>query len=104
MQIEEFKEIRKGSLLGFARVRLPSGMIFHDVGIYQKEDRVWASPSSKPKFTRDGQQLRDRQGKALYAPVVSFVDRATQDRFSSGVIEALREAHPEVFDRRDAAE
>jgi hypothetical protein len=40
---------------------------------------------------------RTADGKARYEPCVSFEDRATQERWSNAVIEALRLAHPDVL-------
>jgi hypothetical protein len=95
--IEEFKAVTRNTLCGFARVRMPSGVIFHDVSVHQKDGAVWASPPSKPAIGRDGAMLR-RDGKAVWQPIVSFASKEVRDRFSVAVIEALRLARPEVFD------
>ncbi|MGD0107539.1 MAG: hypothetical protein ABSC06_26395, partial [Rhodopila sp.] len=85
------------SLRGFARVALPSGMILHDVAIHIAGTTAWASPSSKAMLGRDGATMRDSSGKVRYVPVVSFASKETRDRFSMGVIEALRLAYPDVL-------
>jgi hypothetical protein len=95
--IEEFKAVRKDSLRGFARVRLPSGMILHDTGIYYNGETWWAAPPSKPVLDRSGRQIV-KAGKRQYQPTVSFVSRGKGDCFTDGVIAALRVSHPEVFD------
>ncbi len=95
--VEEFKAVRKDSLRGFARVRLLSGMILHDTGVYYNGETWWASPPSKPVLDRSGKQVV-KAGKRQYQPTVTFVSREKGDRFTDGVIAALRVSHPEVFD------
>ena len=94
--IEEFKAVSRNSLRGFARVRMPSGVIFHDVGIYGKDGTRWASPPSKPMLGRDGAQIK-RDGKPRWTPVVSFAAKEVRDKFSGAIIAAIEAAHPEAF-------
>jgi hypothetical protein len=94
--IEEFKPVTRNSLRGFARVRMPSGVIFHDVGLYQKDGERWALPPSKPILGRDGTQIK-RAGKPAYQPVVSFVSKEARDRFSGAIVAAVEASHPEAF-------
>ena len=95
--VEEFKSLSKNRLRGFARVRMPSGVIFHDVSIHNSNGSWWASPASKPQLNRDGACMRGKDGKIVYTPIVSFASRELRDKFSSAVIEAMRLAHPEAF-------
>jgi hypothetical protein len=95
--IKDFKSIRAGALLGFADVHHPSGMILHRCSIFAKDDKAWASPPSKQVIGRDGTVQKTADGKVRYEPTVSFVDRATQERWSTAVIEALQLAHPEAL-------
>jgi hypothetical protein len=102
--VEEWKPVGKNTLLGFCRVRLPSGMVLHDVAVHMKNGRRWASPSSKPRLGRDGLQLRDPDGKSLWTPIVSFETKAIGDRFSAQVIEALRREFPNALPDPAAAQ
>jgi hypothetical protein len=95
--IEEFVAVARNTLVGFARVRTPSGLIFHDVAVHQKGDNAWAAPASKPQLNRDGVQLKGPDGKGLWVPIVSFASRELRDRFSSQVIAALRASHPDAL-------
>lgn len=99
--IEEFTAVVRNSLVGFARVRMPSGVILHDVGIYKKDlkkdGKAWATPGGKPILGRDGTQMRGRDGKALWVPVVSFATKEGRDKFSAVVVAAIEAAHPEAF-------
>jgi hypothetical protein len=96
--IEEFKPIRRNSLLGFCRIRMPSGVIFHDVGVHFSHGSFWAIPASKPQMGRDGTQLRAKDGKPLWVPIVTFATKELRDRFSVVVVGALRASHPEAFE------
>jgi hypothetical protein len=87
--VEEFKAVTRNSLRGFARVRMPSGMIFHEVVVHHSGDTWWASPAARP--------VSDKAGKSTWQPTVTFASKEIRDRFSAGVITALRISHPEVF-------
>lgn len=93
--VEEFSARRANTLRGFAKGKLPSGIILHDVGIYVDSGRAWASPSSKPMLSRDGTVLKDAAGKIRYSPIISFETKELRDRFSSFVVEAVRLAFPD---------
>lgn len=95
--VEEFKAVRSNSLRGFARVRMPSGMILHDVALHQRGDERWASPPGKPVVGRDGTQIV-KAGKAVYSPVISFASKELRDTFSSAIVAAVEAAHPEAFE------
>jgi hypothetical protein len=54
IKILDWRTLRKGSLLGFAKVEFRSGLIISDVTILTSEKGPWASPPSKPMIGRDG--------------------------------------------------
>ncbi len=83
--------------MGFAKVELPSGMILSDVTILKGDRGPWASPPSKPMVGRDGVALTDQNGKTKYSPIIEFASKDIRERFSTGIIEAMRAAHPSVF-------
>jgi hypothetical protein len=95
--VSNFKPVVAGAMRGFVDVHMPSGMTLHRCSIFAKDDRVWASPPSKQVIGRDGQVQRMPNGKARYEPNVSFVDRATQERWSIAVIDAVRLEYPDVL-------
>jgi len=95
--IVEWLPVRRGALLGFTKVELPSGMVIADVTVLTSERGPWASPPSKPILGPDGMSLKDDRGKTQYQPVIEFTSKDVRDRWSSVVIAALRETHPEVF-------
>jgi hypothetical protein len=96
--IEDFRALRKNSLRGFVRVRLPSGMILSDVAIHAGSDhKAWAAPPSKPMIDREGHVLRDPEDKVRYVPIIAFAAKGHRDRFSALVVAAVLEAHPEAL-------
>src|SRR5438105_1202288 len=95
--VQDFAPVAKNSLLGFAVIQAPSGLVFHDVSVHRQGDAMWACPASKPMLGRDGTQLKDAAGKLRWTPIVSFRDKRTRDRWSRGVVEALKEQRPEVL-------
>jgi len=95
--IEEFVAVERNTLRGFCRVRAPSGLVLHDVSVHRKDNSVWASPPSKPMLNRDGIQMKDANGKPLWSPIISFVNREARNKFSGAVVDAMRLAHPGVF-------
>lgn len=96
--IEEFKPIRKNSLLGFAKVRMPSGLIFNDCPVCTTNGKVWASPASKPAMTSAGTQLIGANGKPVWQHIVDFASKELRGKWSDAVIAALRQSHPQVFE------
>jgi hypothetical protein len=96
--VEEFSAVTRNTLRGFARIRMPSGMIIIDVGVHVRDARAWASPPSKPMVGRDGQQMKDTDGKLLWSPIISFASRGHRDRWSDAAIAAVRQSHPQAFD------
>jgi hypothetical protein len=97
MKIVDWRPLRRNTLLGFATVEMPSGMVMAEIGIMRADRGEWAAPPSKPQIDRDGVGMKDAAGKLKYTPIISFTSKEVRDRFSNAVIEALRAAHPEVF-------
>jgi hypothetical protein len=65
----EFRPARRGSLRGFASVRLPSGLVINDIVVGESSGRPLALLPSKAMLDRDGNPLRDDDGKVRYTPV-----------------------------------
>jgi hypothetical protein len=105
VRIVDFRSVRRNSLLGFARVELPSGMVIADVTVMLAgtTGRPWASPPSKPMVDREGVVLKDPNGKIRYTPIIEFTSREIRTRWSDAVIAAMQAAHPEAFVPRAAA-
>ena len=97
-RIIEWRPLRRNSLLGFAKIELPSGMVISDVTILSGDRGPWASPPSKPMLDRDGVAMKDQRGKIRYSPLIEFTSKEIRDRWSAAVIVAMRAAHPEAFE------
>lgn len=95
--IEEFVPVARNTLRGFARVRMPSGMIIADVAIHVRDGRAWASPPSKPMLDRSGVQMKGNDGKPQWVQLILFTSRELRDRFSDSVVAALRQSHPDAL-------
>lgn len=95
--VESFTPMAKNSLIGFATVRAPSGLVFHDVGVHRKNDSARASLASKPMINRNGFVMKDGEGRVRYTPVVSFSDKMVRTRWSNAVVAALEEQRPEAL-------
>jgi hypothetical protein len=96
-RVIDFRPLRKNSLLGFAKVELPSGMIVADVTVLNSCKGPWASPPSKPMIDRDGVVMKDSNGKVRYVPIIDFKSKEIRTKFSEGVIEAVRRFDPEAL-------
>lgn len=97
VRILDWRPLRRNSLLGFAKIELPSGMVIADVTVLIGERGPWASPPSRPMIDRDGIVLRDEKNKIRYQPIIEFTSKSVRYRFSAQVIAALRQAYPAMF-------
>jgi hypothetical protein len=57
----------------------------------------WIGLPSNKQTNKDGTPRLDPKGKALWAPIVDFADRAARDRFCHIVLDALGRAHPQAL-------
>ena len=73
-----WKPLRKGSLVGFVSITMPSGITIHEVSILETNGKFWASPPSKPMIDRDGRVMIGDDGKRRYTPIIEFADRDTR--------------------------
>jgi hypothetical protein len=96
--ISNWKARASGSLVGFFTVQVPSGLVFNELMLHERNGQFWLSFPSKPMIGADGGVMRDENGKARYdAPLISFANWEAKERFTQLVIAALREAQPAVF-------
>ena len=98
VKILDWRPLPKNSLLGFAKIEFPSGMVIADVTVLTSERGPWALPLSRPMLNRDGVVIKDEAGKIRYSPFIEFTSKEIRNRWSDAVIQAMRAAHPEVFE------
>jgi hypothetical protein len=79
--IADWKPHHKHTLIGFASVRLPSGMVIHKVTVHEKGEARWVGLPSR-EWTND-------QGVKQYAKLIEFTDRRIANKFRDQVLEAL---------------
>lgn len=89
----EWRPMKRNSLLGFAHIQL-GALKIKDVTVNINTGRLWAGLPAKPMIDRDGNAIRNEQGKIKYVPILEWDNKATGDRFSESVILALEEKHP----------
>lgn len=97
LHLVSFKEVRKGSLVGFATVRLPIGLKIVDCPVCVSHGKAWAALPAKPQF-KDGLPIRDERGKLAYSPILEWRDKRLRDAFSERVVALVRQQHPDALD------
>jgi len=100
MQLLGFRAVRKNSLRGFAIIKLPNGLIIHDVVIGQggRAGAAWANLPSKPMIDSAGTALRDDAGKIRYSVVNEWSSLDNRSEFSRRVVALVRAQYPDALD------
>jgi DNA-binding cell septation regulator SpoVG len=87
LKITNFRPHEKGSLKAFFSVTLPSGLVIHEVKLFEKESgNRWLGLPSR-RFT-------GKDGTASYTPILEFRDRESCDAFRDAVLTALEAIQP----------
>jgi hypothetical protein len=87
----DFRPLQRNTLLGFAKVRVPTwNLIFDGVAIHEKDGRTWAQLPARPMLDAVGDVVKEDDGKTKYMRMAWFDDREAADRFSAAVVEAVR--------------
>ena len=98
MRVTEFVARRSNSFRGFGTLEQPSGQMIHDVGFHTRDGRHWAQPPSKLRLDRNGQHMKDPDGKGLWTPIISFTSKDVRDRWSAAAVAALPDSFPAAMD------
>ncbi len=72
------KPMRKGPLIGFVDLEMPSGLIVRGLMLFEKNNKRWCSFPSKEFSKQDGTKG--------YSPLLEFSSRDISDRFQSAVV------------------
>jgi hypothetical protein len=97
MRLVSFRALVKGALRGFANVELPNGLRITDCPVLVSGGKAWATLPGKPQIGQDGRQIVV-DGKKQFAAILTWLDRATADRWSAAVIELVRAKYPRALD------
>jgi DNA-binding cell septation regulator SpoVG len=93
-----------GTMLGFAAAQLSSGMIINDLQIMRgSKGALWAAMPSVKQVDRDGNPVLGPNGKPLWTDFVEFQDKETRERFSTMIVDLVRDAHPGDLDDEGAS-
>jgi hypothetical protein len=103
--IEEFRRVRRGSLVGFVTLRVRQWFLrVHGVSIHELKGSRWASMPARPQISRAGELIKG-ECKIQYSPVIKISSPEARAAFSAAVIAALLEFDPSAFDViKEAAE
>jgi hypothetical protein len=98
MVLEAFKAMPKGTLRGFATVKLPNQLTIADCPVFIANGRAWATLPGKPVIDRASGRHVEADGKKRYSAILAWPDRGTADRWSDAVVALVRQAHPGALD------
>jgi hypothetical protein len=93
-----FRPWPQNTLRCFASLRLADiDLIIHDIAVHQKGGARWAQVPAKPQV-RDGELIKDADGRIQYIRMLDFGSRAARVTFSAAVVAAALEHAPDSFD------
>jgi hypothetical protein len=97
--IVQFRPLRRGTLVGFVRVRFGSGLVLDDVSVHRGSDNVWCNPPARAMLDQQGNTIRDpNTGKVKYAGLIDFATTKIRASWQRQIIEALHVAFPHALD------
>ncbi len=91
MKCIAYKQLVRGSLLGFADLQLDNGLILLSCSHHTSNGKQWVNPPSRPQLDAARQVMTDAAGITRYAPVVAFADKAIRYRWSDAAVAAVTE-------------
>jgi DNA-binding cell septation regulator SpoVG len=91
MQTEVWRRVEStSSLRGFFTLRLPSGLVIHDLSLHEREGSRWVQLPGKPLIGRDGRQLTTpKTGRLAWDVVVEIPDSKTRAKFQDEALRAI---------------
>lgn len=82
--ITNTKPMRRGTLIGFFDLEMPSGLIVRSAMLFEKNGKRWVGFPSKEWTKGDGTKG--------YSPLLEFASRATADKFQAAVLPLVERA------------
>jgi hypothetical protein len=99
-QLLDWRPLHKNTLVGIAKVRFSSGLTIAEITVHRSGSRVWASPPARP-WIENGALVIDERGRPRYQQIIEFANHGVRASWSRQVINALCEAHPDLFPEMD---
>jgi hypothetical protein len=94
----EFKPLVRNTLRGFAEVHIGElKLTIKDIPCHTKNGKCWVQLPAKPQV-KDGELVKNDEGKVQYTPMLTWDSRAVADAFSASVVRAVRAHTPDAFD------
>ena len=84
-----FKPLARGSMLGFADLQMPSGLILKGCSLLESNGRRWVNPPGRPQLDADRKAMLDDAGKIIYAVSIDFSTKAIRSRWSAEAVAAI---------------
>jgi hypothetical protein len=82
--VNNAKQMRKGTLLGFFDLEMPSGLIVRGAMLFEKNGKRWVGFPSKEWIKPDGSKG--------YSPLLEFASREISGKFQAAVLPAAERA------------
>jgi hypothetical protein len=86
----DWRPCERNTLKGFCKIKVPAwGLVIDGVAVHAKEDRKWAQLPARPQVDKDGNVIREDDGKIKYAKILEFDNKRKAWDFSDAVVEAV---------------
>jgi hypothetical protein len=95
--LRSLKPIRKGALIGFTLVSLPSRLQIDDVSVLLSHGSVWATLLAKRVVTSEGVVKLSDAHKTQYVSSLCWRYRAQIQEFSTVIVEPVRATDPKLL-------
>jgi DNA-binding cell septation regulator SpoVG len=96
MRLLGWRRLPKGSLLGFAEIELPIGLVIREIPVLRGPEGPWAALPGKPELDRDNRTVRlGPDGRPLYRELMVWRSRRLREAFSERVVALVRAAYPD---------
>jgi hypothetical protein len=93
LQPLDFRPMRKGKLLGFAKIELPNGIRISDIPVSTGRQGAFATMPRRPILGSDGRQKPDSNARPQDVPFLERRNRDLSGRFADALVALVLKAH-----------